>query len=212
MAIKDWGSIANQGGENESNNNEEADFAHEREEEHDLVKVEVKEKVDSSDPSFSALEEKVREAEEKAAENWDKAVRAMSELENTRRRAEKDIANAHKFSVEKFAKELLPILDSLEQALLAAEKDEASASGALKEGVELTLKMFQTSLEKFQVQVIDPKGESFDPNLHEAMSMVPTAEFKANTVVDVFQKGYTLHGRVMRPARVVIAKAVESET
>lgn len=154
-------------------------------------------------PSYKALEEKLTAAEQQAHDNWDKAMRAVSELENIRKRTERDIANAHKFSIEKFAKELLPIMDSLEQAIAIPAED---AGQAMLEGVDLTMKMFLSTLEKFNIKQLDPVGETFDPNLHEAMSMQEDPDAEPNSVIMVFQKGYLLHDRVIRPARVVVAK------
>ncbi len=156
-------------------------------------------------PSYKALEAKLTEAEAKAHENWDKALRAASELENYRNRAEREVGNARKFSIERFAGDLLPVIDSLEQALSATEKG-SEALVHMREGVELTLKMFQDALAKFSVESIDPAGELFDPGLHEAMSMLPAADAEPNTVLQVLQKGYKLHDRVLRPARVIVAK------
>lgn len=210
---KDWDSIVNQEEEtvlDENKTNSTGDFEHNPQEpDSGVTKVEVRE--DRGDPSFAALEAKVKEAEDKASENWEKAIRALSELENTRKRAERDISNAHKFSVEKLAKELLPVIDSLENALASADET-AGSQAAMREGVELTLKIFLGVLEKFSIKEYNPKGETFDPNLHEAMSMQPSNEVAPNTVVDVFQKGFTLHGRVIRPARVVVSKAADSST
>lgn len=153
-------------------------------------------------PSYKELEDKLTAAEMKVHENWDKATRAVAELENVRRRMELEVEKAHKFSVEKLIKEIIPVIDSLEHAITAS----ADASEAMKEGVELTHKLFLDALRKFAVEAIDPMGQPFNPEWHEAMTMQPAPEVPNNTVVAVFQKGYQLHGRVIRPARVVIAK------
>lgn len=155
-------------------------------------------------PSYVALEEQLTLAEQKAHENWEKSVRALAELENVRRRAEREVANAHRYGLEKFITSLLPVMDSLEQALqLAANDSEAS----MREGLELTLKLMMDVLQKFDVQLINPLNEPFNPQQHEAMSMMESADMPPNTVLTVFQKGYQLHDRVIRPARVIVSKA-----
>ncbi len=146
------------------------------------------------------------EAARKAEENWEKFVRAQAELENLKRRAEKDLQNAHKFALEKFARELLTVVDSLELGLQASTGD-GSDLLKLREGMELTLKQLLTALEKFNIRVVDPEGEKFNPELHQAMAMQPSDTAEPNTVIKVFQKGYLLNERLLRPAMVVIAQA-----
>lgn len=141
-----------------------------------------------------------------ADENWDRYVRAAAELENVRKRAARDTENARKFALERFATELLAVMDSLEMGLQAANG--ASAADILQ-GNQATLRQFAATLERFGVQEVDPKGEPFDPDLHEAMTMQPSDEVEPNTVLTVFQKGYTLNGRLLRPARVVVAASPE---
>lgn len=152
-------------------------------------------------PDYAHLEEKLTEAEQQAHDNWEKAVRAMAELDNVRRRAERDVANAHRYGAEKLITSLLPVIDSLEQALGLA------SDNAMQEGLELTMKLFLDVLTKFEVEQINPEGEMFDPHQHEAMAMQPSDEVSPNTVLAVFQKGYRLSDRVIRPARVIVAKA-----
>ncbi|KTD64895.1 Heat-shock protein GrpE(HSP-70 cofactor) [Legionella santicrucis] len=154
-------------------------------------------------PNYVELSEKLTLTEQQAHENWEKAVRAQAELDNFRRRAEREIANAHRYGVEKLISSLLPVIDSLEQALQLAIKAE---DASMREGLELTLKLFVDALQKFEVQQIDPIGASFDPQLHEAMSMQNAPDAEPNTVLAVFQKGYKLSDRVIRPARVVVSK------
>ena len=137
-----------------------------------------------------------------ADENWDKYVRAAAELENVRKRAARDVENAHKFALERFAADLLSVCDSLELALLA--EGEVSAD-SLKEGTEATLKLLGSVMQRFGVVELDPVGEPFDPALHEAMTMQPSDDVEPGSVVTVFQKGYALNGRLLRPARVVVA-------
>ena len=136
-------------------------------------------------------------------------LRLQAEMQNVRRRAEIDVEKAHKFALEKFVKELLPVVDSLEKAVESTENrqggDEVVAS--IREGVEMTLDLFLKSLGKFKVQQVNPVGEPFDPQLHEAMSMVPAPDAEPNSVVSVVQKGYTLNERLVRPAMAVGARA-----
>jgi len=135
----------------------------------------------------------------------DQMLRVQAEAQNVRRRAEQDVEKAHKFGVEKFANEMLPIVDSLERAIEAFGDDEAVKP--MKEGVEMTMNMFLSGLAKFQMEQVSPEGQTFDPALHQAMSMVDAPDAEPNTVIAVMQKGYTLHGRLVRPAMVVVAKA-----
>ncbi|WP_133127945.1 nucleotide exchange factor GrpE [Legionella nagasakiensis] len=154
-------------------------------------------------PSYLELEEKLTLAEQKAHEHWEKSVRALAELDNVRRRAERDVANAHRYGLEKFVHSLLPVIDSLEQALQLAAQE---ADSAMREGLELTMKLFLDSLQKYNVEPLDPQGMPFDPQFHEAMSMQESSDVSPNTVLAVFQKGYKLNDRVIRPARVIVAK------
>lgn len=143
----------------------------------------------------------VVELRAKADENWDKYVRAAAELENVRKRAARDVENAHKFALERFAADLLTVCDSLEMALAA---EEASVD-SLKAGSEATMKQLTSVLQRFGVEELNPEGEPFDPALHEAMTMQPSDEQEPGSVLTVFQKGYALNGRLLRPARVVVA-------
>lgn len=144
------------------------------------------------------------------AEAKDHVLRTQAEMQNLRRRMERDVENAHKYALEKFVGELLPVVDNLERAISAIDvsNEEFKAVG---EGIELTLKSFLDVLGRFKVDTLDPKGEAFDPELHQAMSMLEMQEMKPNTVVDVFQKGYTLNGRLVRPAMVVVSKAATAQ-
>lgn len=137
------------------------------------------------------------------------ALLAQAEMQNLRKRTERDVANAHKFSLEKIVVELLPVVDNLERGLNASQADtlENAAATTLKEGIELTLNLFVSALSKFNIVQVDPAGEPFDPQLHQAMTMIEQDSVEPNTIVDVMQKGYTLHGRLVRPAMVVVAKA-----
>ena len=154
--------------------------------------------------STPSLEEMIRTAELKAEEHHDAWLRAKAETENVRRRAQEDIAKASKFAVERFARELLAVKDSLEAALAA----EAPSVESMRSGTELTLKQLIAAFEKSNLTEVNPQGEKFDPHFHQAISMID-AEQEANTVVNVLQKGYLIADRVLRPALVVVAKPKE---
>jgi molecular chaperone GrpE len=153
--------------------------------------------------SYQALEEKLTLAEQKAHESWEKLVRAKAEEDNIRKQAERQIANAHRYGLEKFINTLLPVVDSLEHAIVLALK--GSDTGLL-EGLELTMKLMLDALAKADVQPIDPLGMMFNPQLHEAMSIQDSTDVPGNTVLTVFQKGYLLNDRMIRPARVIVSK------
>ncbi len=146
------------------------------------------------------------ELQAKVDENWQKYLRAAAELENVRKRAARDVENAHKFALERFAVELLAVRDSLEMGLAAGEDADVES---LRQGKEATLKQLVTIMERFGVEELDPQGEPFDPDLHEAMTMQQSADVEPGSVLTVFQKGYALNGRLLRPARVVVAAEVE---
>ncbi|WP_136680426.1 nucleotide exchange factor GrpE [Neptunomonas sp. XY-337] len=152
----------------------------------------------------AGLEAELAAAQDEVAQLKDQALRAAAELQNVRRRAEQDVEKAHKFGLEKFANEMLPIVDNLERAIESCGDEEATK--AIREGVEMTLSMFLSGLAKFDIEQLDPQGEAFDPALHQAMSMVEAPDAEPNTVVAVMQKGYSLSGRLMRPAMVMVAK------
>ena len=143
------------------------------------------------------------EAEAKAQENWERYLRAAAEVENIRKRAARDVENAHKFALERFGKELLAVKDGLEMALAASE---SASVESLLEGSQATLKLLGSTLERFGIQVVDPEGEPFDPELHEAISVQPSDDVEPGSIVAVVQKGYTLNGRLLRPAMVIVAE------
>jgi molecular chaperone GrpE len=144
------------------------------------------------------------DAAEELAKVKDQLLRTVAEMENVRRRAQRDVENAHKFAVEKLLGELLPVVDSLEKAEeLAKTTDNADS---MAEGISLSLKLFVNTLEKSGIALVDPLGEPFDPQLHEAMAMVPNPDAEPNSVMDVMQRGYTLNGRLVRAAKVVVVK------
>lgn len=170
--------------------------------------------VDSDTPEQGAdsavaepsLEEVVAQLQEDVAAAKDAALRAQADAQNVKRRAEQDVEKARKFALERFCSELLPVADNLERALEAAAGDDEIVK-PIAEGVELTLKSFQDALKKFNIEAVDPEGEPFDPQLHQAMSMLENNEVEPNTVITVMQKGYTLNGRLVRPAMVMVSKA-----
>lgn len=160
-------------------------------------------------PEVAELKRALDEARASAEENWNLLLRTKAEAENVRRRGERDVENAHKYALERFVGELLPVIDSLEMGLSVAANSDDSAT-KLMEGSRLTLKMFQDALQKFGVKALDPQGEPFSPQFHQAMSMMESAEVAPNTVLVVYQKGYMLNDRLVRPARVVVSKAAAS--
>ncbi len=150
----------------------------------------------------SATEDPLILAEKKAEENWDKYLRAVAELDNVRKRARRDVENAHKFAIERFAKDLLAVSDSLSMGLDVAGDADAAR---LREGSEATLKLLHQVYERYGVAELDPLGEPFNPEFHEAMTMQPAPDAEPGSVLLVVQRGYTLNGRLLRPARVVVA-------
>jgi molecular chaperone GrpE len=160
---------------------------------------------ESAVETMPSLEELLKKAELDAAEHHDAWLRAKADSENIRKRAQIDIANAHKYATESFSTELLTVMDSLEAALAV----ENATVENFKSGMELTLKQLSTAFDKFNIKVINPNGEKFDPHQHEAMCTVDS-ELAPNTVVHVMQKGYTLNDRVIRPALVTVSKAKET--
>jgi molecular chaperone GrpE len=165
------------------------------------------EKLDSPEKNADSLEVQLEQAQAKASENWEQYLRAKAEMDNLRRRNAKDVENAHKYGIEKFVNELLPVLDSM--ALGLAVEDASAES--LREGMELTMNMLQKMMEKLNIEEIDPLNEKFDPEKHQAMTMQPNADVEPNTVIAVMQKGYSLNERLIRPAMVMVSKAVEEE-
>ena len=155
---------------------------------------------------LSALQQQLSAAEAAAQEEKDRALRIAAEMENLRRRAAQDVEKAHKFALEKFTGELLPVIDSLERALELADRDNETLK-PMMEGVELTLRAMLTTVGKFGVEQVNPMGDAFDPNRHQAISMVENGNVAPNSVIAVMQKGYELNGRVIRPAMVMVARA-----
>ncbi len=159
----------------------------------------------AEDPATLAAE--LERARAEIAENRERLLRVAAEAENTRRRAEQDAATARKFALERFATELLPVRDSLERARAVDRDTAGQALEALFAGVDLTLQLMDSVLEKFAITVIDPAGARFNPDQHQAMSMVESEDVPANHVVEVVQKGFLLNDRLLRPALVVVAKS-----
>ena len=160
-------------------------------------------------PSVEALQLAVEETQNKADQYYNDLLRARADLENFRKRAQRDIEHAHKFGLEKLVQEFLPVKDSVELGLSAAEKSEDVSS--LREGLELTLQMLSTAFERLGVNEVNPLGDKFDPNFHQAMTTQPNNEVEAGTVLNVVQRGYVLNERLMRPALVIVA-ATDSES
>lgn len=154
-------------------------------------------------PTYEELQQKLTETEEKASLNYDLMLRKQAEMDNLQRRVERDIANAHKYGLEKFVLDLLPIIDSLERAVVVSPD---SSAAAVIEGVSLTLKMLYSVLEKYNIQQVDPLAQPFNPELHQAVSTQVDNKSAPNTVLQVLQKGYLLNNRLVRPALVVVSK------
>lgn len=167
---------------------------------------------ESSEPEQLSAEEKLAEVEAELAKVkkalGEADIRAQAEIQNVRKRAERDVQHARKFALEKFAGDLLSVADNLERGLAALDADDDALQGA-REGIELTLKSLLDAFAKYNLEQISPSDEPFNPELHEAMTMVPVPNVEPNTVIDVLEKGYQLNGRLIRPARVVVSKAAE---
>lgn len=159
---------------------------------------------DESSDNVEDLRTSLEAERSKSVENMEKALRAQAELDNLRKRTSRDIENAHKFGLEKFINELLPVMDSMELGKNAAQT--AETTDEIVEGIELTFKMFVSTMEKHGVEILNPVDEKFDPQYHEAVSIQEVEGKDSNTVVSVMQKGYSLNGRLVRPAMVMVAK------
>ncbi|NOT83999.1 MAG: nucleotide exchange factor GrpE [Methylococcaceae bacterium] len=158
--------------------------------------------------SVAELTEKLAQAELNAQENWDKMLRTQAEMENLKRRVDKDLDNTRKFALERFAKELINVIDSLELGIQASVSESPEVV-KLREGSELTLKQFEATLARFNIVPVEAVGKPFNPELHQAVSTQPNGEVEPNTVLIVFQKGYLLNDRLLRPAMVVVSKAID---
>lgn len=157
--------------------------------------------------SYEALLQKLEESQQQLGVERDRLLRLQAENENAERRREREISKAHKYALEKFATALLPIIDSLELSIHnAKERKDPAEMESYIEGIHLTLKLFYGVMEKFGIKQLNPTGEVFDPEFHQAISMQQDASFAAGTVISVLQRGYTLNGRLLRPALVVVAQ------
>lgn len=159
----------------------------------------------------AALQQALQTAEAKANDNWERFLAAKAEADNIRKRSERDVANAHKYALEKFIPELLTVKDSLELGTKAAHESVAETANEQMskfiEGSDMAITMFADTLKKVGVEMLDPQGEAFNPEFHQAMTMVPNPDLPANTIIEVIQKGYTLNERLLRPAMVIVSKA-----
>lgn len=156
--------------------------------------------------NLEQLKERLSEANLSAERAEDDLLRVKAEMQNLRRRTEQDVEKAHKYGIEKFSTELLGVIDNLERALLAAKEHEDESSKAIHDGVSLTLKSFNDCFAKFSIEAVDPIGEPFNPQLHQAIATQESPDSEPNSVIEVVQKGYTLNGRVIRPAMVMVSK------
>ncbi|MFC3034577.1 nucleotide exchange factor GrpE [Pseudoalteromonas fenneropenaei] len=162
----------------------------------------------SAEEEIAGLYAELEAAKQTIESQKDSVLRAAAEVDNMRRRAALDVEKAQKFALEKFANELLPVVDNLERAIEFADKENEALKSTL-EGIEMTIKSFADALAKFGVEAVSPQGQPFNPELHQAMAMQPSNDVSPNTVLAVMQKGYTLNGRLLRPAMVMVSKAAE---
>lgn len=190
----------------EENNNQKEQLQND-----DVVNANEQAVLDENDDMMitriAELEAALGTSESLVKEQLDSVLRARADIENMRRRTEQEIEKAHKFALERFATELLPVIDNMERALEMADKDNAAIKPTL-EGVEMTLQAMKEAVEKFGLKELNPHGEAFNPDFHQAMSIQESAEHKPNSVMLVMQKGYELNGRVLRPAMVMVSKEV----
>ena len=158
----------------------------------------------SPEAEIALLHSELEAAKQTINDQKDSVVRAAADVENMRRRAAQDVEKAHKFALEKFANELLPVIDNLERAIEFSDKENEQLKPVL-EGIEMTVKSFNDAVSKFGVEIVNPQGEQFNPEFHQAMSIQPSNDVAPNTVLAVMQKGYTLNGRLLRPAMVMLS-------
>lgn len=187
--------------------------------EQELEQEQQPEQAAAADPNAAAVEEtgaesrdlerEIEELQVRLSHANEQVLRAQADVQNALRRAERDIEKAHKFGQERLISDLLGVVDNLERGLAAVPEAADETVNALAEGVELTLKSLVDTLRNHKVEQVDPEGEPFDPELHQAMTTLENADVEPNTVLQVFQKGYTLHGRLVRPAMVVVSKAAK---
>ena len=163
----------------------------------------------SPEAEIAMLYAELEAAKQTIADQKDGVVRAAADVDNIRRRAAQDVEKAHKFALEKFANELLPVIDNLERAIEFSDKENDTLKPLL-EGIDMTVKSFNDAVAKFGVEIVNPQGEQFNPDFHQAMSIQPSNDVTPNTVLAVMQKGYTLNGRLLRPAMVMVSKAADA--
>jgi len=183
---------------------DEHSLATEAEEQAHLEDV-VPEAADTKDETDETMEQQLAKAQDTIKDYWDQIMRLRAEIENNRKRAERDVENAHKYALKTFVENLLPVIDSMEMGQAAATADNATLE-SIREGSELTVGMFVQVLEKNGLEQVDPLGEKFDPERHQAISMIDVENAESNTVVEVMQKGFLLNDRLVRPAMVVVAR------
>jgi molecular chaperone GrpE len=183
---------------------DEHSLATEAEEQAHLEDV-VPEAAEAKDETEESMEQQLLKAQNTIKDYWDQMMRLRAEIENNRKRAERDVENAHKYALKSFVENLLPVIDSMEMGQTAATADNATLE-SIREGAELTIGMFVQVLEKNGLEQVDPLGEKFDPERHQAISMIDVDSAESNTVVEVMQKGFLLNDRLVRPAMVVVAK------
>lgn len=183
--------------------NESLDLEIESEASDDLA-TEESDQVDIEQNTLETLKKQLADLKQKADYNFDLAARAKAELDNVRKRTELEVSNAHRYALEKFVPELFPLLDGLDQGLNTLPNDEQY--NGVRDGLNLSLKMFRDMLVKFGVEILNPENEVFNPAKHEAIAIQPSADVAPGTVLAVVQKGYVLNNRVLRPARVVVSK------
>ena len=163
----------------------------------------------SAEAEIAMLYAEIEAVKQTIADQKDSVVRAAADVDNMRRRAAQDVEKAHKFALEKFANELLPVIDNLERAIEFSDKENETLKPLL-EGIDMTVKSFNDAVAKFGVEIVNPQGEQFNPDFHQAMSIQPSNDVTPNTVLAVMQKGYTLNGRLLRPAMVMVSKAADA--
>jgi len=173
------------------------------------AEAEASENNASEEPIVGDAEAHIAALEAQLVDAREQVLRAQAEAQNSRRRAEQDVSKAHKFGQDKIIGDLLPVVDNLERALASIDQNDEAMKSVI-EGLELTHKSFIDTLTKHNVATIDPQGEPFDPQLHQAMTMIENPDVEPNTVINVFQKGFSLNGRLVRPAMVVVAKAPQA--
>jgi len=186
------------------NPDDEHSLATEEEEVAHLEDV-IPEPAQSEDEAGETLQQQLAKAQDTIKDYWDQMMRLRAEIENNRKRAERDVESAHKYALKNFVENLLPVIDSMEMGQVAAGADNATLE-SIREGSELTMSMFVQVLEKNGLEQIDPLGEKFDPERHQAISMTAAQNAESNTVIEVMQKGFMLNDRLVRPAMVVVAK------